>query len=344
MSNLGIGSQKKLVISLFMLFVLLAAWFVVRQFNQYLAPINPFDRDLIEVNIAENTSTYQVARLLTDQDLIRNQKFFVWYCRLRGCDAQLKAGLYQFRKSQSMSEIVDDLVAGRIVTMRITIPEGYSLRQMGNLFVAQGICTEEEWDKALVRSRALEFLRDIPSRKNRLEGFLYPDTYQIRRDLSIDNMIDLMLKRFEGVWEDQFADLARQKGVSVYQVVTVASMVEKEALFDSERPRIAGVIYNRLRTGMPLQVDATVLYGLGRHKEKVTLKDLEVDSPYNTYRNNGLPPGPIASPGSASIAAALQPEKHDYFYYVATSDGHHTFSRTYNEHLRAKNKNQGKLK
>lgn len=342
MSNLSISSDKKLVISLFMLVVLLVAWFSVRQLNQYLAPVNPFERNLVEVNIVENTSTHQVSRLLADQGLIRNRTVFVWYCRLRGYDSQLKAGLYQFRRSQPMSEIVEDLVAGRVVSMKITIPEGYTLRQMGELFVAQEICTSEEWDKALVRSRDFEFLRDIPLRENRLEGFLYPDTYRIRRDISIDQMIDLMLKRFAGVWEQQFAALAREKGVSVYQVVTVAAMIEKEALFDSERPRIAGVIYNRLQDGMPLQVDATVLYSLGRHKERVNLDDLDVDSPYNTYRNSGLPPGPIASPGAASIAAALKPETHDYFYYVATSDGHHTFSRTYAEHLRAKKQNQRK--
>ncbi len=153
-------------------------------------------------------------------------------------------------------------------------------------------------------------------------------------------MIDMMLKQFAQVWDKEFADLARQKGMSAYQVVTVASMIEKEALFDSERPRIAGVIYNRLQEGMPLQVDATVLYSLGRHKDQVLLKDLEVESPYNTYRNTGLPPGPIASPGLTSLSAALQPEDHNYFYYVATSDGHHVFSRTYAEHLKAKNQNQ----
>ena len=186
--------------------------------------------------------------------------------------ARLKAGQYQFRRSQSMSEIVDDLVSGRVISTRITIPEGYTLKQMGELFVAKDICTPEEWGKAVVRSRDFEFLRDLPMRENRLEGFLYPDTYRIRRDTSVDQMIDLMLKRFAQVWDREFADLARQQGVSVYRAVTVAAMIEKEALFDSERPRIAGVIYNRLREGMPLQVDATVLYSLGRHKKQVTLR------------------------------------------------------------------------
>jgi UPF0755 protein len=331
-----------LIISFFMLVVLLTVWFTVRQVKQYMAPVNPFDRTLVEVHIPDKTSTHQVSRLLADEELIKNKKVFVWYCRLRGYDSQLKAGLYQFRRSQSMDEIIDDLVAGRVVSTRITIPEGYTLKQMGQLFVAKDICTPEEWEKAVLRSRDFDFLRDIPMRENRLEGFLYPDTYRIRRDTTIDQMIDMMLKRFAQVWNQEFADLAREKGMSVYQVVTVAAMIEKEALFDSERPRIAGVIYNRLQDGMPLQVDATVLYSLGRHKDQVLLKDLEVDSPYNTYRNTGLPPGPIASPGLASLSAALQPENHDYLYYVATSDGHHVFSRTYAEHLKAKNQNQRK--
>ena len=140
--------------------------------------------------------------------------------------------------------------------------------------MAKDISTPEEWEKAVLRSRDFDFLRDIPMRENRLEGFLYPDTYRIRRDTTIDQMIDMMLKRFAQVWNQEFADLAREKGMSVYQVVTVAAMIEKEALFDSERPRIAGVIYNRLQDGMPLQVDATVLYSLGRHKDQVLLKDL----------------------------------------------------------------------
>ncbi len=341
-NDLGAHSGKKVLISLFLLVVLVVVWFSVRQFNRCLAPVNPFDKTAIEVNIPGNTSTQQVAAILADHELIRNKEFFVWYCRLRGYDSKIKAGVYQFRRSQSMSDIVDDLVAGRVASMRITIPEGYTLQQMKELFTAKGICTPEEWDKAVLRSRDYPFLRDIPMRENRLEGFLYPDTYYIRHDTTADQMIELMLKRFSEVWNREFAELARQKGLSVYQVVTVASMVEKEALFDSERRRIAGVIYNRLREGMPLQVDATVLYSLGGHKERVTYKDLEVDSPYNTYRNTGLPPGPIASPGAASISAALQPDEHDYYYYVATPDGHHVFSKTYSEHLKAKNENRGK--
>ena len=341
-NGLAAQGRRRLLISLFLLVVLFVVWFSVRQFNRYMAPVNPFDKTAIEVNIPGNTSTQQVAAILADLELIRNKDFFVWYCRLRGYDAQLKAGLYQLRRSQSMSEIVDDLVSGRVAAVKITIPEGYTLQQMKELFTAKGICTPEEWDKAVVRSRDYPFLRDIPMRENRLEGFLYPDTYYIRHDTSVDQMIELMLKRFSEVWNRDFAELAKQKGLSVYRVVTVASMVEKEALFDSEWQRIAGVIYNRLRDGMLLQVDATVLYSLGGHKEKVTLKDLEVDSPYNTYRHTGLPPGPIASPGAASISAALQPEEHDYFYYVATPDGHHVFSRTYAEHLKAKKENRGK--
>lgn len=341
MSSRSTSNRRTLLIAVFMLVILLMVWFSVRQCKQYMAPVNPFDKTLVEVNIPESTSTHKVSRILSDQDLIRNQDFFMWYCRLRGYDARIKAGFYQFRRSQAMSEIVEDLVAGRVASTKITIPEGYTLRLMGELFVAKGICTPEEWEKAVVRSRDFEFLRDVPMRENRLEGFLYPDTYRIRQDTSVDQMIDMMLKRFSEVWEKEFAELARQKGMSVYQVVTVAAMIEKEALFDSERPRIAGVIYNRLQEGMPLQVDATVLYSLGRHKNKVSLSDLKVDSPYNTYRNSGLPPGPIASPGLSSISAVLQPEEHGYFYYVATSDGHHVFSRTFAEHVKAKNQIQG---
>jgi len=308
------------------------------QFNHRLLAVDPEDSVLIEVTVSSNSNTARIASQLAEKGLINNPDIFIWYCRLKGYDSQLQAGVYQFGKSQGIPEMVQDLVAGRVKSKTITIPEGYDLRQIGELFVAREICSLEEWQTAVLKDYDYEFLRDIPKRDNRLEGFLFPETYRIRDGASPEELIKMMLSQFSKVWDEQFSAAAEQSGLTTYRVITLASMVEKEGRHDEERPRIAGVIFNRLQIGMALQIDATVLYSLGGHKDRVLLKDLEVDSPYNTYRNTGLPPGPIASPGAVSIQAVLQPEKHDYYYYVTSEGGYHTFSRTYEEHLRAKNK------
>ena len=316
-------------------FVLMGlGWF---QLEQALSPVDPQEKEKVEVVIPPASSTSQVAEILKEQGLIRNKTVFLWYCRLRDVDQKLKAGTYGFSKSQGVADIVEDLVQGRVMTQVFTVPEGYDLMQIGRLLADKGICDLEEFKQAVREDYDYPFLDGLPYRENRLEGFLFPDTYRVPRDVTPHQVVDMMLTRFEQVWKTRFEAEARQQGRSVYEVVTLASLVEKEARIDEERPIIAGVLENRLRKGMLLQVDATVLYSLGEHRQQVTYKDLEVDSPYNTYRYPGLPPGPIASPGAASIAAVLNPARHDYYYYVYVGDGRHYFSKTYEEHLRVKN-------
>ncbi|NLB18586.1 MAG: endolytic transglycosylase MltG [Syntrophomonadaceae bacterium] len=337
MNTLGISKVKVILVFTFLVLLLLTGlsfW----QFNRQLLAVDLGDSTMIEVMVTSNSNTSRIASQLAQKGLINSSDVFTWYCRIKGYDSQLQAGAYQFSKSQSIPEMVRALVEGRVKSKTITIPEGYDLRQIGELFVAQGICSSEEWKAAIVKDYDYKFLRDIPRRDNRLEGFLFPDTYQIRDEASPEELIEMMLTQFSKLWDDRFSAEAEKSGLTTYRVITLASMVEKEGRHDEERARIAGVIFNRLQIGMPLQIDATVLYSLGTHKDQVLLTDLEVDSPYNTYRNTGVPPGPIASPGASSIQAVLQPEKHDYYYYVTSEGGYHTFSRTFEEHLRAKNK------
>jgi len=178
-------------------------------------------------------------------------------------------------------------------------------------------------------------LKELPAKKNNLEGYLFPDTYYPGSDSGPDKIVQMMLQNFEQVMErNDYISKARSKGLNLNEAVTVASMVEREARVESERPIIAGVIYNRLKAGMPLQIDATVQYALGKQKEKLLYKDLEINSPYNTYKISGLPPGPIANPGWPSLKAAIEPEKNNYLYYCAKPDGSHAFSRTLAEHNR----------
>jgi UPF0755 protein len=327
------GRAITLAIAMLVLIMMFTAWQFLRREYQ---PVDSRDQTLIEVRVSENSSAHAVAALLKQNGLIRNEKVFLVYCYQKGWQTQLKAGLYDFSKSQSLPQLALQMVQGKVKNVAFTIPEGYTVRQIGEILIKKGICSQQQWAEALHSKYAYDFIQpEITDDEKRLEGFLFPDTYTIEAGTSARQIIELMLARFASVWKDEFAGQALAQQMSVRKVVTVASLIEREARVADERKRIAGVIYNRLRKGMALQIDATVLYSLGEHREIVTYQDLEIDSPYNTYKYPGLPPGPIASPGRAAIDAALNPEVHGYYYYVAKGDGGHYFSSTYAEHLEA---------
>ncbi|MGI6453289.1 MAG: endolytic transglycosylase MltG [Syntrophomonadaceae bacterium] len=296
------------------------------------APVDPTDHTPIKVVIAENSSARDVAAILKELDLIKNEKTFVSYCKSHKLDGKLQAGTFQLSRSQSLSEIADCIAGGRIMTFSFTIPEGYTVEQIGNLLNSRNICSLSEWEKALESPYDFEFFKYIPQDLHSLEGFLFPDTYYISEHTTAEEIVEMMLRRFQEVWYKDFDRTANQRGMPLYEAVIIASMIEEEAMVAEERSIISGVIQNRLKNQMLLQIDATVLYALSEHKTTVTYADLEVDSPYNTYKYPGLPPGPICCPGKASINAALNPQEHKYYYYVAKGDGSHHFSRTFEEH------------
>ncbi len=332
-----ISSRTKLIFILAGIFLI---GFTLTAYNlsqgQY-QPVDRKDKTIIDINIPAQSSAKQIAKILADHDLIHSERAFLRYCRKTAYDNSLKAGHYRFSRSQPLQEIVYDIAMGKIVTVNFTIPEGYTVKQIGELLVAENLCTKKEWHSAINKKYDFPFLNYAdPSIEYPLEGFLFPDTYKISENTDAQTIVKMMLNNFAQVWQDNFA--AQVGDENIYDLITIASMIEKEAVVAKDRPTIAGVIQNRLRINMPLQIDATVLYALGKHKEKVYNIDLTVDSPYNTYVYAGLPVGPIASPGQDAIAAALNPEKHTYFYYVAKGDGSHYFSRTHDEHLRAKAK------
>ncbi len=301
--------------------------------NQYL-PVNPADKSRIELRIPPNSTAVQVAHILKENDIIRSERAFLNYCRDNKIDAQLKAGLYSLSRCQDVGDICWQLAAGETVQNKFTIPEGYTLEQIGKVLIDQKIISQADWQKALQDKYQYDFL---PQQVNAayLEGYLFPDTYEITKDMSAHEIINNMLSNFASHWDSEFAELARARATTINEAIIVASLVEKEAQVPAERDRIAGVIYNRLAIGMPLQIDASVLYSLGEHKEQISYQDLKVNSPYNTYLHPGLPIGPIANPGTESIKAVLSPEKHKYYYYVAKGDGSHYFSKTYAEHQNA---------
>lgn len=307
-------------------------------FYGQLAPLDPENEEEALFVVENGATLAQIARNLEEQNLVKNGNTFSLYARLTGNTAKLKAGQYLLKPSLSIPQLMDILVKGKVATISFTIPEGYHLRQIAKVLAEKGIATEEEFWRA-VREEEYDypFLQNIPPSERRLEGFLFPDTYIIPVGMKVEKVLDVMLKRFEQVYNNLPPNTS---GLDTYEVVTLASIVEGESLLDKERPLIASVFLNRLRIGMKLDSDATIQYLFDERKTRVLWADLEIDSPYNTYRNKGLPPGPIGSPGEASLRAVHQPEKSKYFYFVARKDnsGEHVFSVTLQEHNANKRK------
>ncbi|MEQ6359069.1 endolytic transglycosylase MltG [Thermoanaerobacter thermohydrosulfuricus] len=291
------------------------------------------------INIPKGYSTVQIAKVLKENNLIKNEWFFIWRAKILGADGKLQAGKYLLSPNMTTDQIIEKIFAGKAQkdTIKVTIPEGYSVKDIANKLSQLGLVNKDKFlEVAQKDTFNYDFLKDIPKdRPSRLEGYLFPDTYQIPIEAGEKEIINIMLKRFQQVYNSTIKDNVKYVGMTPDQIVIIASLIEKEAVVDKDRPLIAGVIYNRLKKHMKLQIDATVQYALGEHKDKLLYKDLEVDSPYNTYQHYGLPIGPICNPGLKSIKAALFPAKHDFYYYVAKKDGSHIFSITYEDHLKA---------
>jgi len=288
----------------------------------------------VTLEVPDRATAAQVGKLLKQHGLIRSPLVFRCYARWKGMDNRIKTGEYRLSTGLSTPELLQELVKGQPVFISFTVPEGYTTAQVGELLTSKGLIDREEFFAAVAGTDfSYSFLRDLPDGDRRLEGYLFPDTYKVTKESNEDLIIKLMLERFEKEMQDlNYADQVEKTGLTLHQAVTIASMVEREVKKDEERPVIAGVIFNRMSKGMPLQIDATVQYALGETREKIFYKDLEVDSPYNTYKINGLPPGPIAMPGRASLLAVVNPARTNYLYYVAKPDGSHAFAVTLEEH------------
>jgi len=264
--------------------------------------------------------------------LVRSARLFALYARVGGHQRDLKAGTYVLRPGMSWGELVDALTKGRGLVRSITVPEGWSL---GSIVpqLARVLPAPPESVEAAVRDTAIRRRLDVPTKT--LEGYLFPETYTFAPGTSARQAVATMVQAFETRWDPAWDAQLAALTMSRHDIMTLASIVEKEAVVPEERPVISAVYHNRLRRGMRLQADPTVQYALGRHVSRVLYADLEVDSPYNTYRNAGLPPGPIASPGLPSIRAALFPADVPYLFFVAHPDGHHEFRTTFAEHSAA---------
>ena len=286
------------------------------------------------VEIAPGSSTPTMGRLLAEAGVVQHPQIFRIAVWMRGAGRRLQAGEYRFDRAMTPAEVVDKIVRGDVFLKPVTFREGLTIRQMAAVFEEQGLGTKDAFIAAARKGSAIH---EIDPEARDLEGYLFPDTYTLPRRVTAEQLVARMVARFEKALTPEVRQQAAARGLTVRQLVTLASLVEKETARPAERPLVAAVYANRLKIGMGLQCDPTVIYALeraGRFDGNLTRADLQFDSPYNTYRYSGLPPGPIAAPGQASLEAAAQPADVPYLYFVSRNDGSHEFAATLDEHNR----------
>lgn len=299
---------------------------------------SPFEGD-IKVIIPKDSGFSEIQRILAENGIIQDDVRFRLLARMRGVGRQIRAGEYKFSTSESPWGILADLKQGRkMVWQPVTFPEGLTMNQLADILAQKGLTPQRENFLNLARDPA--YINSLGLTTTSLEGYLFPDTYNLSAGMDEAAIIGKMVKQTLAVFDELAARKNNTQNLSRHEILILASIVEKEVADTKERPLVAAVFMNRLRQGMPLQADPTVIYGLSSFNGDLTREDLKKPSPYNTYLNRGLPPGPIANPGRASIAAALAPASEPYLYFVSKNDGTHYFSTTLAQHNEAVDKFQ----
>lgn len=309
-----------------------------------LRPVNFISDARISVSIPLEASAKTIAEILKSKNVITSQSLFSLLVRGFNVHNKLKAGEYAFSPAEPLPQIIAKLLSGTTIpkeVIKITFPEGTSIYKMGIILENAGFKNRIEFQglvnegvTAVRREKHWNIFKYIPSES--LEGYLFPDTYQFPKDVSIDEIVEVMIYRFNEMVMGNWEHWKTETKLSLHEIITLASIVEKEAKLDSERAIIASVFYNRLKTGMPMAADPTIKYALENPSKKVYLNQLEVKSLYNTYKRIGLPPGPICNPGLESIKAVIYPSQTNYYFFVAKNDGSHLFSRNWQEHQKAR--------
>ena len=289
------------------------------------------------VHVKVGMTTADIADMLHEKQLVKNPKAFKFEARFKGLANKLQAGMYKIEGGMSNGAIVNEFANGRIELIDFIVPEGFNVVKTGRKLESLGLGSAEKFIELAKNYAPYDYMKtDNPHVIFKSEGFLYPATYKVPYGASEEEYLHIFVRHFNEVMKKNgVLDTVKKRDLNMRDVVNMAAMVEMEAVYAEEQPRIAGVFLKRVEIGMPIQSDTTIQYILGAQKETITFKDTEIDNPYNTYQNYGLPPGPIGSPSLSAIQAVLEPEKTDYLYFVAQNDGHHRFSRTYAEHLRA---------
>lgn len=326
----------------FMILMVIAMLFLVScDTSAMREPVDPNQTETVLITVPSGATTTSIAKLLKENELIQGETVFKMAAKDLGAEGKMKAGDYRFSQAMSTDEIIDLLVEGRVEidTFTFTIPEGFEIRQIVDRLEEEGLVDRQTF-MDVVSSGTFDY--DFLADPSNLEGFLFPDTYEMRVGSTEKQIIDRMLQRFDEIFTAEYVERTAELGLDMNQLVTLASIIEREAQAKEEFPLVSSVFHNRIDIGMMLQSCATVQFVLGERKANLSYDDIAIDSPFNTYINNGLPPSPIASPGKLAIESALYPVESEYFYFVVKKDGNgtHVFSKTLAEHNKAKEENR----
>ena len=328
--------KKKIIIAVICIAVVIAAG-VLFYIGGLGKALDSENTQTVNVTIPSGSGTIQIGQQLEENSIISSADKFKLWSRIKGYDSQYKAGTYALSPSMDFQTIADIIVGGKVNTVNFTVPEGYTIYQTARVIADSGL---GDYDTLVSLIEAADFDYDFldgaQNNKNKLEGYLFPNTYTIDEGMSEEQIIKVMLDEFKKQPLKAYHESENSR--SINEIITIASIIERECKVDEERKLVASVIYNRLEKGMPLQMCSTVQYVLGKQKEVLTYADTRIESPYNTYTNAGLPPGPICSPGLAAVQAALHPADTDYLYFVLSEklDGTSNFSSDYAQFERDK--------
>lgn len=327
-------------IALVLVFLILAVFTFVRVLWDYpYTPLNNDQRTKV-IEIPKGTGIKEAAYILVKEEIISHPMFFTLMCRINSKSPVIKAGEYELRATMAPLEIYQTLEKGAYRKHYVTIPEGFTLNQIAKLLLKEQLIDKKKFLK-LAHDR--EFIKSLGIGALSLEGYLFPDTYEFTKGSGEGFILTKMVSRFHEVFTDAFKRKTDEMKLSIHEVVILASIVEKEAKSAEEKGLVSAVLHNRLRKNMPLQCDPTIIYVIEDSFDGVLKNSsLQIDSPYNTYKYRGLPPGPIANPGKEAILAAMYPARENYLYFVSTNEGYHKFSKSYTEHLMAVREFRGK--
>jgi len=323
---------KKALTILIVLALLAAAGVAAVLYMRTSEPFKGYDAAEQFVVIESGSGTRSIGQRLIQAGVVRDEATFRAALWRSGRARALQAGEFRFDRPMTPAEVIDKIARGDVFNRRITFPEGLNIQEMARIYEQQGLGKAAAFIEA---ARDPAAIRGLDPDATDLEGYLFPETYAVPRDTTAARLVSVMVERFKQLFTDEMQKAAQSLELSPRAAVTLAALVEKETAQPSERPIVAAVYLNRLKIGMAMQADPTVIYALqraGRYNGNIRRDDLSFDSPYNTYRYPGLPPGPIASPGLASLQAAVSPANVDYLYFVSRNDGSHVFARTLEEH------------
>lgn len=312
---------------------------VVFLWSEIYLPLDPNSNKIVDFNIQKGQGAGVISINLGNQGLIKHPSIFKLYVLLFGKTEKLQTGMYELSPAMDIDDMLEKFIQGDVKKEKITIIEGWNLKDMAQYFEEKGICVKEEFFNLVKKdfSSEFNFLNDKPGSMD-LEGYLFPDTYEFIPGTDAEDIIKEILSNFDEKLSFKLRQEINRQGKSIFEVITMASLIEREVRILEDKKLVSGIFWKRLKIGKPLQSCATIIYITGKKSTDVSIDDTKIDSPYNTYKYQGLPLGPISNPGLDSIIAAIYPTKSDYLYFLSTLDGTTIFSKTFTEHNKARAK------